>query len=425
MQQTIEDRSERMAIIGAGFAGLGLAAAMKRDNIPFDLLEADNEVGGNWYHGVYDSAHIISSKRTTQYSDYPMPDSYPDFPSAKQMHNYLKDYANHWQLRPNIGFNHRVEKVEPTDDDQWIVKVKDRTPRKYRGVVIANGHHWKRRMPNYPGEFAGEIIHSKDYKNPDILRDKRVLVVGGGNSACDVAVEAARFSKCSHISLRRGYWFMPKTIAGKPMVEFLKPGIPVFAQRIIIKSAIKVIFGDYEKYGLPKPDHKIFERHPTVNSQLLYHIKHGRILPFPDIERFEGNTVYFKDGRQGDYDLIVCATGYEVSLPMLPDNLIRWQNGFPQLIEGVFPPDHKNLYIFGLGQPRYGAGPLITEGAELLCSLMQAQQQLKNPVGKVLAKMGAKPPTTWLKDPIKSLRSMKRGKKIAPRLPLIERMVMR
>ncbi|MEM9488858.1 MAG: NAD(P)-binding domain-containing protein, partial [Myxococcota bacterium] len=270
------DRSDRHAVIGAGFCGLGVAAALKRNGIAYDQFEADDDIGGNWYHGVYENVHIISSRKTTQYSDWPMPEDWPDFPSAKQMLTYLRGYADHWQLRPSIEFETRVEHVRPVAGDRWELRLSSGETRIYGGVVVCNGHHWDRRMPEYPGHFSGQIIHSKDYKKPDILRGKRVLVIGGGNSACDIAVEAARFADSSHISMRRGYWFMPKIMFGVPTVELLKPWMNIHMQRAFIKGILRTIVGPYENYGLEHPDHKIFERHPTINTELLHFLRHGR-----------------------------------------------------------------------------------------------------------------------------------------------------
>ncbi len=416
---------QRYCIIGGGFSGLGVAAAMSSHGIPFDLLEADDDVGGNWYHGVYETAHIISSKKTTEYSDYPMPDDYPDFPSAAQMLAYLRDYCDRMAIREHVQLRTFVEHVRPAPGDAWEVSLRGGETRRYRGVVICNGHHWDKRIPTYPGTFTGELIHSKDYKSPDLLRGRRVLVIGGGNSACDVAVEAARFAACSHISLRRGYWFLPKTLLGVPTVEYLRPFFPLWAQRLFIRALVRIVFGRYERYGLPRPDHKIFERHPTLNSQLLYFIKHGRIRPERDIARYDGRIVEFTDGRRQEFDLIVAATGFHVSLPMLDADVLEWKDGYPQLIEGIFPPNHKNLYVFGLGQPRYGAGPLISAGSDLLCRIVKTQPALRHPIGRILQRLGRTAPDTWLKDPIKVLRGIETSKRIVPRLPQLESLLVR
>jgi cation diffusion facilitator CzcD-associated flavoprotein CzcO len=416
--------SETHLIIGAGFSGLGMAAAMQRHGRPFEVVEADDDLGGNWYHGVYDSVHIISSRQTTGYAEWPMPADWPDFPSAAQMLSYLRAYADHWGLRPHIRFGVSALAVTPTADEHWRVRFSDGSERVYRGVIVANGHHWDKRLPQYPGHFTGEMIHSKDYKTGAQMHGKRVLVIGGGNSACDIAVEAARHGLESHISMRRGCWFLPKTIAGVPLVEVVQPWMPMWLQRLMIRAAVRLIVGRYEQYGLPRPDHRPFDRHPTVNSELLYALKHGRITPHPDIARYEGQRVVFQDGRHIDVDLIVAATGFHVSFPFLPEGLIQWQHGMPNLIGGMVLPDHKNLYLFGLGQPRYGAGPLISAAAEMVCRMIEAQGSLQHPVGAILQRLGNKPLRSWLIDPHAALRRARFGSRLMPLLPRLEPLLM-
>jgi hypothetical protein len=416
---------DRFAVIGAGFCGLGVMGAFTRHGIPFDAFEADDQIGGNWYHGVYETVHIISSRKTTEYSDYPMPDTYPDFPSAAQMLAYLNDYAAHYDLRPQIRFNTTVECVRPAPGDCWELTLSTGEKRVYRGVVIANGHHWDKRMPSYPGEFSGQLIHAKDYKSPEIFQGKRVLVIGGGNSACDIAVEAARFAQTSHISMRRGYWIMPKTMFGVPSVELIKIWMPLWFQRMFVSLMIRVFVGRYEQYGLQHPDHKLFEKHPTINSELLYFLRHGRITPHPDIQRYDGAEVEFVDGSRTACNLIVAATGYHLSLPMLAPGLVAYKNGLPQLISGMLLPDRKNIYIFGTGQARYGAGPLITAGAEVLCTIIQTQKRLRHPLGWILQKLGMRPAETNLVGPREVLRGTKRAQRIIPRLVYLEKLLFR
>ena len=151
-----------------------------------------------------------------------------------------------------------------------------------------------------------------------VFRRCDVLVVGGGNSGCDLASEAARVSRSAHISMRRGYWFMPKTMFGVPTVEAIRPWMPGWLQRLVLRFCISVIVGDYQKYGLQKPAHKIFEAHPSVNSDLLSHFRHGRLTAHPDVKRLDGHEVEFADGRRGSFDLIVYATGHHVSFPFEP-----------------------------------------------------------------------------------------------------------
>lgn len=384
---------DKFIIIGAGFSGLALSASFKRHGIPFVTVDANSEIGGNWYNGVFDCTHIISSKKTTEYKDFPMPKSYPDFPSAKQMLDYLKEYVKHNELLDFIELNTKVLNCEKIENDQWVITMEKNgktEKRTFKGVIVCNGHHWDKRIPSYKGEFKGEIIHSKDFRKPDVLKNKRVLIVGGGNSACDVAVEAARHANSSHISLRRGYWFLPRTVFGIPLVECIQPWIPEFLQRILIKTMFKIVVGDPREYGLQYPDHSVFEHHPTINSELLHFIKLGKITPHTDIKEFEGKKVIFTDGNSEEFDMIVYCTGFNISIPMLK-NYVKIENGIPDLIEGAFIKGHKNVYYFGLGQVRYGVGPMVSLGADMISKVVLLQDSLQQDIGTIFEKIGMKP----------------------------------
>ena len=442
------DRSTHMAVIGAGPVGLAVARALLQNSIPYEQLEADDDLGGNWYHGVYETAHIISSRKTTEYADYPMPAEFPDFPSAQQMLEYLNSYAEEFKLRPHLQFSTKVvmcrpnpakhnpvatapgsdkralpdgRATAPEPDARWEVELANGEKRIYKGVIVCSGHHWDKRFPNYPGQFTGEYIHTKDYKNPQQLIDKRVLVIGGGNSACDLASEAARVGRSCDLSLRRGYWFLPKVLFGVPLPELVPGWVPVWAQRLFLKVVLKIAVGKYEDYGLPKPNHRIFEAHPTLNSEILHYVKHGRIRPRPDVAKFEGRRVVFADGSSEEFDMVVCGTGFNLSFPFLPPGLVPVEGNNALLYAGCTLPDYKNLYIVGTPQVRYGFGPLITPAAALLCRLINLQDQMELPIGLVLKESGAKLPTTHLVDPHKALRQMRYAKYTLPLLLRKER----
>jgi cation diffusion facilitator CzcD-associated flavoprotein CzcO len=412
----MSDRSLMMALIGAGPVGLGMAKALLEHKIPYEQLEADDQLGGNWYHGVYDTVHIISSRKTTEYADYPMPADYPDFPSRAQMLAYLRDYAEKFQLSRHIQFNTKVVMALPLADGRWELQLASGEKRIYKGLIVCNGHHWDRRFPKYPGTFEGAFMHSKDYRSPAQLSGRRVLVIGGGNSACDIASEAARVGSSACISLRRGYWFLPKTLMGFPLVDLIKGWFPVWAQRNFLRATLRIVVGKYSNYGLPKPEHKIFEAHPTINSELLYYIKQGAIRPKPDVARFEGKVVHFVDSSSEEFDVVVCATGYHVSFPFLPPGLVPVKGSAAQTYGGCVLPDYKNIYIIGTSQVRYGFGPLVTPGVDLIARMMLAQDQMELPIGLVLKESGVRPSRTHLVDPHAAIRTMKRGKRMLPLL---------
>lgn len=423
------DSTERMLIIGAGPTGLAVARALKSHGIAYDQVEASDDVGGNWHHGVYETAHIISSARTTEYQDFPMPASYPDFPSAKQMHAYFRMYADHFSLHEDLSFETRVERVRPRPDEHWDVDLTlpdGREERRvYKGVMVCNGHHWDRRWPEYPGGFSGEWIHSKDYLRPSQLAGKRVLVIGAGNSACDVASEAARVGASCDISMRRGMWFLPKTFFGRPSVELVKGWLPVGVQKLMIKSLVKISVGDYRDYGLQRPDHEPFDTHPTISTEILHYLKHGRITPRVAIERLEGDAVRFADGSVGHYDLVVCATGFHLSFPMLPPGLVEVEGPVAKLYGSALTDTHRHLYLCGTSQVRYGIGPLLTPYADVLARMVEAQDRMTRPLGAVLRALGDRPPSTHLVDPHQALRRLALGKRMIPLMPRVERLLER
>jgi cation diffusion facilitator CzcD-associated flavoprotein CzcO len=381
-----------------------MADAMRQRGMAYDQVDANDGVGGNWRQGIYEGVHIVSSKRSTAYADYPMPDDYPDFPSALQMRSYLESYARDRGLMDSIEFNRRVERASPLTDESWMVRFDDGEERHYKGVVICNGHHWDKRMPSYPGTYTGRLIHSKDYVEPAQLRGKRVLVLGGGNSGCDIACESARVGASCDWSLRQGYWFLPKTAFGVPLTDLPIWGLPVLLQRLILKSLIKIFIGDYRAYGLPKPKHKLFERHPAFGTDVLNYLRQGRIKPRPDIARFAGNKVHFADGTSGEYDLIVAATGFYNSFPFLPKGLVPVENDVVHVYGGAFPEAVKNLYVIGWAQARNGFGSLITPATNLYADMIRLQDEMELPIGFILKWRGLKIPTSNLVNPAATRR---------------------
>ena len=400
------DCSYKHLIIGAGFVGLGIAQALKAAGIPYDQVDASDDIGGNWHHGVYETAHIISSRKTTEFTHFPMPVDYPDFPSAAQMLMYLRSFADHFGLREQIECDRPVTQVHPVTNNQWQVTFAQGDRRIYKGIILCNGHHWCKRFPEFTGQFNGEIIHSKDYKRPRQLRGKRVLVIGGGNSACDIAAEAARVAESCTLSMRDTVWFIPKTFAGVPVAEFSRWWMPDWLQRGITHTMIRLTFGSHRSYGLTPPKHRLFTKHPTMNNEVPYYLKHGRIMPKPEVERLDGNTIHFVDGTKSEFDLVVCATGYHVAYPFLPAELNRVVGPRVQCYAGSHLPDYKGLYFVGWGQTRGGVGPVMAAYGPFFARCVQLQDELEVPLGFVFKQIGESLPTTHLSDPHKTMAKL-------------------
>ncbi len=407
---------DRLLVIGAGPVGLGMADALRKRGLAYDQVDANSGVGGNWRHGIYKGVHIVSSKRSTAFADYPMPDHYPDFPSQEQMRLYLENYARDRGILSQIEFGRSVVRAQPLADESWRVRFDDGEEREYKGVVVCNGHHWDKRYPEYPGRFTGTLVHSKDYKEPKQLHDKRVLVVGGGNSGCDLACDAARVGASCDLSLRSGYWFLPKTAFGRPLTDLPIWGLPVFMQRLFLRALVWAVIGDYRNCGLQRPNHKLFARHPAYGTDLLNYLRQGRIKPRPDIERFAGSKVHFKDGTVGEYDMIVAATGFRNGFPFLPNGLVPVENEIVHVYGGAFPDAVKNLYIIGWAQPRNGFGALMTPAAHLYSEMIALQDEMELPIGYILKWRGFKAPTTNLVNPATARRMISCAHYVLPLL---------
>lgn len=382
-ERDIRGEHDRYCIVGAGSSGITAAKNLKQLGIPFEVFEREDGVGGNWYYGkphssVYRSTHLISSKPLTEYMDYPMPAAYPDYPSHEQVLAYFKAYVAHFGLAPYIQFNMGVERVAPADDGGWDVRLSSGEMRRYAGVIIANGHNWCPKYPDYPGEFHGARLHSADYKTPDVLEGKRVLVLGAGNSGCDIAAESATHAAKTFHSTRRGYYYMPKYIFGRPAdqvgEQLLTLRAPLALRRAVAGVLYRVSVGDLTRFGVRAPDHKLFETHPIVNSQMPYYLSHGDIIPKPDVREFRGDSVAFVDGTSEPIDLIIYATGFRIVFPFMEESLLNWRDGHPSLYLNVFHPTYDNLFVAGLIQPDSGQFGLVDRQCQLIARFIRAQR---------------------------------------------------
>ncbi len=406
--------SNRLLIIGAGPVGLAMANALRLHDLPYDHVEAKSGVGGNWHCGVYQGVHLNSSKRSTEFGDFAMPDNYPMFPSAEQTRKYIEAYARAKGLEPRIRFNTMVERAEPLKDDRWQITFASGARAVYKGVIVCNGHHWDPRMPKLPGRFAGEMIHSKAYRSLGQLAGKRVLVIGAGNSACDIVCDAARVGAAADISMRNGYWFLPRLAFGRALHDLPIWSLPVTLQRWTMRFIIAATIGDYRKFGLEWPNHRLFDRHTAFGAELIDNITKGKVTPRRAIAGISGTTITFADGAAGEYDLIVAATGFEMSFPLLPAGLITVNNDVVQIYGNAFPANAKNLYLIGASQPRAGFGYLLTPLVDLYARIIKLQDELEHPIGAVLEFMGDKIPKTHLVDPGGAYREIMLSRMMLP-----------
>ncbi len=377
----VKSNTDKVCIIGAGSSGLAAAKTFAERGIPFDCLEREGDIGGLWNEGtatgvVYDTTYLVSSRKYTGFEDYPLPDEYPTYPSHRETLAYLRAYALHFGILDKIELNATVERVQRAEDG-WSVKIMgEERPRFYRALVVANGHHHVPRMPDIPGTFSGEILHSRDYRSVKQLADKRVVVVGAGNSGCDIVVDGTSVARRVYLSMRRGSYFVPKFIFGRPM-----DGIINFCEKFPMPRGLRnrlythwhrLMVGKNERYGLPEPEHRIMDTHPTMNTVLPQLAAHGRIGVKPDVTEFAGNKVRFSDDSEVEADLVVFATGYEISIPFIDNDLLFDADGRPLLYLNVFHPELDDLFAVGLIQANGSIWRLADDQSQLVASFLIA-----------------------------------------------------
>jgi cation diffusion facilitator CzcD-associated flavoprotein CzcO len=389
-------RSEgRVAVIGAGSSGIAAARALHLAGVPFDCFEVSDRVGGNWvfrnknqmsacYRGLY----INTSRTRMEYPEYPMPADYPDFPHHTQIAAYFDQYVDHFGFRHAIRFETRVTSVQ-RDGEGFLVAHQPAfdpgapvTTDRYSAVLVASGHHWDPRWPEpaFPGHFDGEVMHAHAYEDASSFAGKRVLVLGMGNSAMDIAVEASYVADATVLCSRRGAWIIPKYMFGRPLDTILtNPHVPYRVQRRIGEALIASTVGSMTRYGLPQPDHRLGSAHPTISGRILDRMGHGAIRYRPNIERFEGRTVHFVDGHAEDFDVIVYCTGYKVTFPFFDHTFVSADGNDLPLFRRVFHPDIEGLAFIGLLQPLGAIMPLASAQADWLVEYLKGRYALPKP----------------------------------------------
>lgn len=379
------------AIIGAGSSGIAAAKALQDRGIDFDCYEASDRVGGNWVFGnrngmsaAYRDLHINTSRERMEYADFPMPKSYPDFPHHSHIAEYFDAYVDHFGLRERIRFQTAVGYAGQRADGTWLLADEHGASRDYDMLLVANGHHWDRRFPEpaFPGsdDFGGIQMHAHDYRDNEFLAGKDVVVLGMGNSAMDIAVESSYVARSTHLAARRGAWIVPKYLFGKPLDQISTlPVVPHWLNARVAELIIRLHVGRPERYGLPKPDHRFGEAHPTVSGRILDRIIHGTITPQPNIARLGPDSVQFEDGTRVHADVVIYCTGYRISFPFFDDDFIAAPDNRIDLFRRVFAPRNRSLAFVGLLQPLGAIMPLAEAQGRWIAEYLSGEYHLPSP----------------------------------------------
>jgi Flavin-binding monooxygenase-like len=378
-----------VAVIGAGSSGLAVLKALSEYQVAVDCFERGSEVGGLWRYandnglsGAYASLRTNASRLRMQYPSFPMPESYGDFPHHSEMAAYLAAYADAFGLRPLIRVGTTVERLEPDLGGTWWSTLDDGSRRGYRAVVVATGLFWCPRLPTYPGTFDGTVSHSHQYRTRDRFAGRRVLVVGGANSAAEIAVEVSAVAERTLMSVRGGAHVIPRWMGGAPFdAGDVEPRnrLPWWLLNRLYRRRVAREIGPAPA-SWPLPAHRLLEGIPIISSDLLPAVRCGDVVVKPAIERLSGDRARFVDGSEERLDHIIYATGYRISLPFLSSSLLSADGRELPLYRRIAPPEVGGLYFAGFLHAPGGLLPMVEAQGEWIAAMVTGQLRLPAPV---------------------------------------------
>lgn len=382
-------------IIGAGVSGIAAAAALSRNQVPFICVERSAGVGGIWQpeadlHAspAYANLRLNTSKATTGFQARPLPDLYPTHPTRSQFGDYLAMVSRTHTRNRDLELNTEVTAVRPTPEGLW--EVDTRTPtghqrRLFRHVIAATGRDHTPHYPDIPGldEFQGRALHAWNYATPHEFAGQRVAVIGLGASGADIAVDVSTTATTTLLSIRRGVHIVPRTLWGQPINEIADADwwakLTLRQQQQCVADELHYLRGTLADYGLPEPDHRVFERSMTISDDLLPQVKAGHIHPRPAIDHVDARGPVYTDGTRDEVDVLIHCTGYDLALPYLDHNLLFDAQGRVRLYHRVAAPRHHGLYCIGLVKTFGSATRSIEAQAEWAADLIIGRRTLPEP----------------------------------------------
>lgn len=380
-----------VAVIGAGAAGLCAAKHLLAKGLQVVVFEIGSKVGGLWVYEndnglspAYQSLHVNSENKVTAYQDFPFPESAPLYPDHTQMAQYLEAYADRFALRPHIRFRSRVtavRAVEGAPGSGWMVTLDDAEPQFFDAVVVASGHQGVPRHPPFAQDFAGDYLHSHRYRVPDPFKGKNVLVVGVGNSACDIAADICTVTASTTMAARSPVLLMPRMFLGVPTARVLgkieKPWMPWAIRRRVRELVARLAHGRMEQWGFVTPKTRT---HPAGHHLLIGHFIWNRIKAMPGVASVRGHEVTFSDGSVRHFDTMIAATGYQVHLPFLDAETSPVRGRWLELYHQVVRPGVAGLYFMGFFNVSGGGNiRMMDDQAQWVAALEAGERSLPAP----------------------------------------------
>uniref|UniRef100_A0A8C5QGR5 Flavin-containing monooxygenase n=1 Tax=Leptobrachium leishanense TaxID=445787 RepID=A0A8C5QGR5_9ANUR len=372
---------KKICVIGGGSSGLTAIKACVDEGLEPTCFERSEDIGGLWRFkenpedgraSIYKSVIINTSKEMMCFSDYPIPDEYPNYMHNSKIMQYFRMYAVNFDLLKYIRYKTSVCSVKRHPDfattGQWDVVTEcdgKKESHVFDGILVCSGHHTFPHLPlhSFKGieKFKGQYFHSREYKNPQAFHDKRIIVIGIGNSGGDLAVELSSVAKQVYLSTRRGAWVVNRVAdEGFPLDVVIYSRFKLFIKQFMTTEMINSWAEkkmnarfNHENYGM-KPKHRITHQHPTLNDDLPNRIISGKVLMKCNVKEFTETDAIFEDGTvEKDIDAVFFATGYSFSFPFFDDEVLKVENNKIPLYKFVFPPllEKPTVAFIGLVQP--------------------------------------------------------------------------
>jgi cation diffusion facilitator CzcD-associated flavoprotein CzcO len=325
-----------VVIIGAGPAGLATAYYLQRYGVAFKLLE-QHEVGSSWSR-FYDHVRLHSLKEHSSLPGLPMPREYPKFPTGQQVFKYLQEYAKHFRFDVQT----QTKVLKASYENTWRLETSKGSIEADK-LVVATGIFNTPSIPKIEGleSFQGQIIHSQQYKRPQDFLNKKVLVVGVGNSGAEIAVALAKAGVETDIVVRDGVLLVPfpRSVVSASVNYWLLRNLPRAIANVVLARTQK----SFVEIGLPLPNKEPVKRYPVVGFDLAHLVKEKKIRVRPDIQKVSATTVEFTSGHEEAYDVLILATGFRPTLNFLHNSLNN-----PNLYEVGFHYPKTEPFLFAL-----------------------------------------------------------------------------
>lgn len=327
----------------------------------------------------------------SRFSDFGFPQEYPEYPDHHLMAEWFRNYAERFDLLPHIRFNERVLRASPIGGE-FEVETESGVSL-FDSVVVASGNLWDPVTPSYPGKFDGQTIHAQAYRDstkPLNLAGKSVLVVGLGNSGCEIAVELSEVCDVT-VSARSGQLIIPRVKPGDRMpphpaspLSFPVNKLPVFIRdrffRFMLPKVMRKIAGQFpapESVGLAKLPTDPFEKRSVVNDNFLPYLAEGRMIAKPNIKLLGGNEVEFVDGSRQTFDVLIYATGYQLKIPYLSSQTMGVVDPADlSLYQGIMHPVHKKLFVVGIVRALCSIWPMAEQQSKWVAALLSGKFKL-------------------------------------------------